>query len=99
MMKEIDSDLESPDEHRLEDETSQPRRRTWGEVRVFGRWCRGCGLCIAFCPTGVFEAGDDGYPRVRFPDLCTGCEWCEFHCPDMAIDVIRHQHPAHSNGS
>ncbi len=65
-------------------------RKTWGEVRLFGRWCKGCGLCIAFCPSDVFEAGDDGQPRVRFPDRCTGCEWCEFHCPDMAIDVIRH---------
>jgi NAD-dependent dihydropyrimidine dehydrogenase PreA subunit len=82
-----------------EDETSEvnhsavatrKRSKTWGEVRVFGRWCKGCGLCVAFCPTGVFEAGDDGHPRVRFPDRCTGCEWCEFHCPDMAIDVIRH---------
>ncbi len=66
------------------------RNKSWGEVRVFGHWCKGCGLCIAFCPMGVFEAGDDGHPRVRFPDRCTGCEWCEFHCPDMAIDVIRH---------
>lgn len=66
------------------------RTRTWGEVRVFGHWCKGCGLCIAFCPGGVFESGDDGHPRVRFPAQCTGCEWCEFHCPDMAIDVIRH---------
>ncbi len=69
---------------------SNKHRKTWGKVRVFGRWCKGCGLCIAFCPMGVFEAGDDGHPRVRFPNNCTGCEWCEYHCPDMAIDVIRH---------
>jgi NAD-dependent dihydropyrimidine dehydrogenase PreA subunit len=66
------------------------RRRTWGEVRVFGHWCKGCGLCIAFCPTGVFAAGDGGHPRVGFPERCTACLWCELHCPDMAIDVIRH---------
>lgn len=78
--------------------TTNARRKTWGEVRVFGHWCKGCGLCIAFCPSDVFEAGDDGHPRVRFPERCTGCEWCQDHCPDMAIDVIRHTTPT-NNGS
>jgi len=74
----------------VEKAKTKKRPKAWGQVRVFGRWCKGCGLCIAFCPTGVFEAGDDGHPRVRFPDRCTGCEWCELHCPDLAIQVIRH---------
>jgi 2-oxoglutarate ferredoxin oxidoreductase subunit delta len=73
--------------------------KAWGEVRVFGRWCKGCGLCIAFCPADVFEAGDDGHPRVRFPDRCTGCGWCESHCPDMAIQVIRHTPSRSPDGS
>jgi 2-oxoglutarate ferredoxin oxidoreductase subunit delta len=68
--------------------------KSWGTVRVFGRWCKGCGLCIAFCPADVFEADDDGHPNVRYPDRCTGCEWCEFHCPDMAIKVSRHTRTA-----
>jgi 2-oxoglutarate ferredoxin oxidoreductase subunit delta len=66
------------------------RTRSWGEVRVFGRWCKGCGLCIAFCPSDVFEVDAKSHPHVRFPERCTGCEWCEIHCPDMAIEVIRH---------
>ncbi len=71
-------------------EKTKKRPKSWGTVRVFGRWCKGCGLCIAFCPTDVFEADDDGHPNVRYPDRCSGCEWCEFHCPDMAIKVERH---------
>jgi 2-oxoglutarate ferredoxin oxidoreductase subunit delta len=73
------------------DKSETKKRRTWGQVRVFGRWCKGCGLCIAFCPMNVFEAEADGHPIVSHPDRCTGCEWCEFHCPDMAIEVIRHR--------
>jgi 2-oxoglutarate ferredoxin oxidoreductase subunit delta len=69
---------------------SKKKRKTWGEVRVFGRWCKGCGLCIAFCPTQVFEADDHGYPEIRYPERCTGCKWCEQHCPDLAIQVTRH---------
>jgi len=30
------------------------KRRSRGEVRVFSKWCKGCGLCVAFCPEQVF---------------------------------------------
>mgnify|MGYP005841081529 CR=1 FL=1 len=62
----------------------RPRR---GEVRVFGNWCKGCGLCIAFCPRNVFVAGADGHPLAVYPERCTACMWCVEHCPDFAITV------------
>lgn len=64
-----------------------PRPR--GRVTIFGTWCKGCGLCIAFCPQGVFVANGQGRPRVAYPEKCTACNWCEMHCPDMAIRVHR----------
>jgi len=63
------------------------RRGRQGEVRVFGNWCKGCGLCIAFCPRDVFVAGADGHPLVVYPERCTACMWCVEHCPDLAITV------------
>ena len=27
------------------------RRGPRGQVVIFGTWCKGCGLCVAFCPT------------------------------------------------
>ncbi|MDY7039564.1 MAG: 4Fe-4S binding protein [Chloroflexota bacterium] len=60
-----------------------------GVVTVFPIWCKGCGLCIEFCPTKVFEADDEGRPSVAHPEKCTGCGWCEWHCPDFAISVRR----------
>jgi len=65
--------------------TPRPLRR--GEVRVFGQWCKGCGLCIAFCPRNVFAAGSDGHPLAVYPERCTACMWCVEHCPDFAIVV------------
>ena len=62
----------------------QPRR---GEVRLFGHWCKGCGLCIAFCPRQVFAAGADGRPLAVYPERCTACMFCAEHCPDFAITV------------
>ena len=63
------------------------RRRPRGEVHVFENWCKGCGLCIAFCPTGTLVLGVNNRPRAIYPEKCTGCRWCELHCPDFAIFI------------
>jgi 2-oxoglutarate ferredoxin oxidoreductase subunit delta len=64
---------------------SRPR----GHVTIFGTWCKGCGLCIEFCPQGVFKANGQGRPVVDQPEKCTACHWCDTHCPDLAITVRR----------
>ncbi len=69
------------------EEQRAPRRARRGQVKVFGNWCKGCGLCIAFCPRNVFVAGADGHPLVVYPERCTACMWCVEHCPDFAISV------------
>ncbi len=56
-------------------------------VRLFGKWCKGCGLCVAFCPQQVFTEDESNHPVVSYPDRCTGCQWCVIHCPDFAIIV------------
>ena len=58
-----------------------------GQVTVFPNWCKGCNLCVEFCPTGVLEQGGDGRVIVAHPEKCTACRWCELHCPDFAIFV------------
>jgi 2-oxoglutarate ferredoxin oxidoreductase subunit delta len=70
------------------EKTSRPSRPR-GHVTIFGTWCKGCGICIEFCPQGVFEANGQGRPVVSFPEKCTACHWCDTHCPDMAITVRR----------
>ncbi len=48
-------------------------------------WCKACNLCIALCPTQVFEPDHDGKPVQARPDSCTQCSICWIHCPDLAI--------------
>jgi len=60
-----------------------------GRVHVFDNWCKGCGICIAFCPQQVYEMDAEGRPIVARPDACTACHWCDTHCPDFAITVTR----------
>ncbi|MGD9147308.1 MAG: 4Fe-4S binding protein [Anaerolineae bacterium] len=69
---------------------SRPRPpRPRGRVTIFGTWCKGCGICIEFCPQGVFESNGQGRPIIVEPEKCTACHWCDTHCPDLAITVRR----------
>ncbi|MBC7258123.1 MAG: 4Fe-4S binding protein [Chloroflexi bacterium] len=63
------------------------KKRRRGHVHVFDNWCKGCGICIAFCPQHVYEMDEDGRPVVAHEDQCTACHWCDVHCPDLAIVV------------
>lgn len=63
------------------------RRMPRGRVTIFPNWCKGCKLCVEFCPMDVLEQGDDGRVIVAQPERCTACRWCELHCPDFAIFV------------
>jgi len=67
------------------------------EIYVNENLCKGvdgCGLCIHFCPKGVYVMAEELTMRgIRPPiavhmDACNACENCVLYCPDMAI-VIR----------
>ncbi|MDR2156622.1 MAG: 4Fe-4S binding protein [Clostridiales Family XIII bacterium] len=49
--------------------------------------CKGCGLCVGFCPKDVLEMRLPRAPQVIREDLCIGCKQCELKCPDFAITV------------
>ncbi|MEA3293384.1 MAG: 4Fe-4S dicluster domain-containing protein [Euryarchaeota archaeon] len=58
-------------------------------IHLFSRWCKKCGICIAFCPKHVLEFGPDGYPYAARPEDCILCGLCDIHCPDYAITVAK----------
>lgn len=70
--------------------------KTKGMVVIETDRCKGCGLCIAVCPTAVLFMNDDvinvkGYQPAAVSDMskCIGCGYCALVCPDVAIYVER----------
>ncbi len=67
-------------------------------VVVYPDWCKGCGICAAFCPSEVLAVGPDGKARVVDETACVNCGFCEVHCPDFAIMVIPEDAGADAGG-
>jgi NAD-dependent dihydropyrimidine dehydrogenase PreA subunit len=64
------------------------RKGPRGQVILYATWCKGCRICVEFCPPKVLamDQGED-HPRVVAPEKCTACHFCDTHCPDLAIVV------------
>jgi len=55
------------------------------EIKINKEWCKGCGICIAFCPKKVLGYDQDGKVEMLDRENCIKCGQCELRCPDMAI--------------
>ncbi|MBU5311084.1 4Fe-4S binding protein [Tissierella carlieri] len=53
-------------------------------LTVDKNWCKGCGICVAFCPKNVLEI-KDGKVNIKDLESCIQCGQCELRCPDFAI--------------
>ncbi|OGX17339.1 MAG: hypothetical protein A3K83_01405 [Omnitrophica WOR_2 bacterium RBG_13_44_8b] len=57
--------------------------------------CKGCLLCIGFCPKGAIRVDSDlnrrGVKPVKVNNKsdCIGCAMCAVICPDCCIEVYK----------
>jgi 2-oxoglutarate ferredoxin oxidoreductase subunit delta len=57
--------------------------------------CKGCELCVTFCPPKVLAMSRTLNARGFYPvtlideERCTSCAACAIVCPDMAITVYK----------
>ena len=59
------------------------------ELIINTAWCKGCGICAAFCPKGHLEVKREKV-REKEGTECILCGVCELRCPDYAIYVQEH---------
>jgi 2-oxoglutarate ferredoxin oxidoreductase subunit delta len=50
-------------------------------------WCKGCGICVEFCPKKVLELDNEDKVKAARPQDCICCRLCELRCPDLAIEI------------
>jgi 2-oxoglutarate ferredoxin oxidoreductase subunit delta len=62
-------------------------------VKIKEEKCKGCQLCINFCPRGALriskKMNKKGFhpAEVVHEEKCTGCGICFLVCPDVAIEI------------
>jgi len=57
------------------------------EITIKSVRCKGCGICVAFCPKKVLGINLLGKVQVVDGEACIACGQCELRCPDYAIFV------------
>ena len=64
-------------------------------VHIATHRCKGCGLCVEFCPRHCLVLAEElnaiGYhpARLHGADECTACAICAEVCPEAGIEVYR----------
>lgn len=57
------------------------------EHHIDREWCKGCGICVAFCPKNVLEMDKKEKAVAARLEDCIACRMCELRCPDLAVEV------------
>ena len=63
-------------------------------IEIDENLCKGCDICIDFCPLEVLATSETINRRGYYPpvatkeDMCIGCRLCELLCPEFSIRVI-----------
>lgn len=61
--------------------------RTPPLIELNQAWCKGCDICVRFCPEFCLALDEREKVIAVAPERCTGCRVCEFLCPDFAIAI------------
>jgi 2-oxoglutarate ferredoxin oxidoreductase subunit delta len=76
------------------------KKRRAGKIEIDRERCKGCQICIEFCPNHRIELekalNKKGYSPAHFKEeveegekACTACAQCALVCPEVAIEVYR----------
>lgn len=86
----------------MEAEEAMAKKTRKGKIIINMERCKGCHLCVEFCPNRRIEVDESlnkkGYSPACFKQNlsegekgCNGCSLCAIVCPEVAIEVYRAQ--------
>ena len=69
----------------------------FGEIKIDNDKCKGCGMCVRFCPGDalMLDANKKPGPNAAIADItggaqaCAACGVCQACCPEEAIQVTK----------
>jgi len=67
--------------------TSIMAKKREGMPVINRQWCKGCGICVEFCPEDALALDEMEKSNLAYPDKCNSCGMCELRCPDLAIEL------------
>jgi 2-oxoglutarate ferredoxin oxidoreductase subunit delta len=65
----------------------EKRKSKLKEHVINRQWCKGCGICVTFCPKQVLELDEAEKVVAARVEECICCRLCEMRCPDLAIEI------------
>ena len=61
-----------------------------GKLTIDTSWCKGCGICVEYCPKKVLKL-ENNVVSIENKENCILCGLCELRCPDYAIYISKNQ--------
>lgn len=65
-------------------------------ININLKYCKGCGLCVFYCPAGVLKLSNKistktglRYAILNSRNKCIECRQCVIVCPEAAIEALR----------
>ena len=67
-----------------------------GQVYLISERCKGCRICIQFCPKQVLQESERTNAKgYHYPEIaagketaCVHCDFCSIVCPEFAIFTV-----------
>ena len=58
------------------------------KLKTVPKYCKGCEICVDFCPKKVLTLDSLGKIVIANEKDCVACKQCELRCPDFAVYFV-----------